>query len=83
MSRKQKPIPVTDHAVLRWLERFGYVDVERVRKQIHCETKEALNSGATKLRINGVEYRMGNGVVTTLISHRKPLPPLKWNKRHD
>lgn len=80
MSRTPKNT-VTDHAVLRWLERFGYVDVEKVRKQIHSETKEALNSGATKLKINGIEYRMRDGKVVTLIAHRKPLAPLKWNKR--
>lgn len=77
MKRLRK-IPVTDHAVLRWIERLGHVDVEEIRKQIYSETFEALKSGATRLEINGTQYRMKNGVVVTLISKRKPCRPLRW-----
>ncbi|MGR3760911.1 hypothetical protein ACUXV3_12390 [Roseobacteraceae bacterium NS-SX3] len=76
----KQPFPVTDHAVLRWLERFGFVDVEAVREQIYAETREALNSGATRLTINGTEYRMDKGVVVTLVDQRRPCRPLKWGR---
>ena len=73
--------PVTDHAVLRWLERFAHVDVEAIRRRIYEETREAAHSGATRLTINGTEYRMENGVVVTLIDVRRSCGPLDWGKR--
>lgn len=73
--------PVTDHAVLRWLERFAHVDVEAIRRRIHEETREAAHSGATRLTINGTEYRMENGVVVTLIDVRRHCGRLEWGKR--
>lgn len=63
--------PVTDHAVLRWLERFAHVDVEAIRRRIHEETREAALSGASRLTINGTEYRLEDGVVVTLIDVRQ------------
>lgn len=82
MSQKRfRNLPVSDHAVLRWLERFGHVDVEAVREQIFVETREALASGASKISINGTEYRMNDGVVVTLIDRRRACRPLKWPRR--
>lgn len=72
--------PVTDHAVLRWLERFAHVDVEAIRRRIHQEVRPALNKGATSLTINGTDYRMKNGVVVTLIDKRRSCKPLKFPK---
>lgn len=76
--KRPRNLPVTDHAVLRWLERHGFVDVEGVREQIFRETHEALKSGASKITINGTEYRISNGVVVTLIAKRRSCGQLKW-----
>ncbi|MGH1577724.1 hypothetical protein [Planktotalea sp.] len=80
-KRRPGNLPVTDHAVLRWIERFGFVDVEAVRAQIFRETHEALKSGASKLKVNGTEYRIKDGVVVTLIDKRETCRPLKWSRR--
>lgn len=80
-TKRLRNLPVTDHAVLRWLERHSFVDVEAVREQIFKETHEALKSGATKLSVNGTEYRMKDGVVVTLIDKRQTCRPLKWPRR--
>ncbi|WP_170431913.1 hypothetical protein [Ruegeria arenilitoris] len=74
----KRNLPVTDHAVLRWLERVAMVDIEAVRRQIHAETREALNSGAKRAVVNGTDYRMRDGVVTTVISGRRAMRPLSW-----
>ncbi len=74
----KRQIPVTDHAVLRWVERHGFVDVEAIRLQIFHETREALRSGASRVTLNGTEYRIENGVVVTLIDKRKACGTLKW-----
>jgi len=71
-------LPVSDHAVLRWLERVAMVDIEAVRRQIHSETREALNNGAQRAVVNGTDYRMRGGVVTTVISGRRAMRPLNW-----
>ena len=74
-------LPVSDHAVLRWIERHGFVDVEAIRRRIYAETREALQSGATRLTLNGTEYRMVKGVVVTLVDVRKSCGKLDWPKR--
>lgn len=76
-----KKLPVTDHAVLRWLERHGFVDVEAIRAQIYAETREALKSGASRLTINGTEYRIDRGVVVTLIDRRAACGRMKFRGR--
>ena len=87
MSPKRLPrtrLPVTDRAVLRWLELHGFVDVEAVREQIWRETREALNSGASKVTVNGTQYRMKGGRVVTLVDRRKAGAPVVrrdlWHK---
>jgi len=57
------------------------VDIEAVRRQIHSETREALNSGAKRAVINGTDYRMQGGVVTTVISGRRNMRPLSWPEK--
>lgn len=81
MTKRPRNLPVTDHAILRWLERHSFVDVEAIREQIFKETHEALKSGASKVAINGTEYRIKDGVVVTLIDRRKTCGPLKWTRR--
>ena len=80
-AKRPRNLPVTDHAVLRWLERHSFVDIEAVREQIFRETREALKSGASKLSVNGTEYRMKDGVVVPLIDKRQACRPLKWTRR--
>lgn len=85
MTRNPQPFPVTDHAVLRWLERFAFVDVEEIRRKIHAETREALASGASRVTINGTEYRLDpeRRVVVTLLDARKSCRPLDWPQGRD
>lgn len=75
-----KRLPVTDHAVLRWIERYGFVDIEAIRAQIYAETREAISAGATRLTIDGMEYRIRDSHVVTLVSKRRPGKKLRWPK---
>ena len=52
------PIIVTDHAVLRWLERVHGVDVDRLRGRIASLTREAIDLGATSIQIDGFLYTL-------------------------
>ena len=61
---------VTDHAVLRMLERNYGFDTKAIVEQILCpEVKTAIKSGATKLTKDGMEYLFKNGLVVTVINH--------------
>lgn len=62
-------IDVSDHAVLRWLERVEGVDVSGIRRRIANATRSASERGASGVRVEGVtftiDYRAGHPVVVT------------------
>jgi len=58
---------VTDHAVLRFIERRCNIDVEAVRKKIDDLVAPAIKAGARTVKADGVQFIIHNGhVVTTL-----------------
>ena len=65
MTRGADELPVSDHAVLRYLQRVLGVDVDAVRRKIHADTRTASSKNATGLRVNGIVYRLKSGYVTT------------------
>ncbi|MBY0306404.1 MAG: hypothetical protein K2W86_14795 [Sphingomonas sp.] len=70
---QQSPIRVTDHALLRWLERAGLVDVEALRAQIEAQLerghKAAAALGAEQYTIvaHGLVYTVNHNHVTTVL----------------
>lgn len=68
MTRGADRLPVSDHAVLRYLERILGVDVDTVRRTIHDETRLAIHEGARGVVANGVVYRLQRGYVTTCLA---------------
>lgn len=63
-------IHVTDHALVRYLERVHGVDVSGLRKRIGRIVHKAVLHGAAGVRINGVSYRLdGNHVITIRPKH--------------
>ena len=77
MSR-QRPHPVTNHALLRYLERVCGIDVEAIRGRIHAECSEALRHGARRITRHGVRYCIRNGRIVTVI-YDPPRPrKLRW-----
>lgn len=58
--------PVSDHAVLRYLERACGVDVAAVRRTIYQATAPAIECEAAGVTIDGINYRIRHGWVTTL-----------------
>lgn len=68
---KKSRIPVSDHAVLRYLERVQGVDVERIRREIGARVDQAVDLGACGIIIEGYSYKIEDGVVTTVLpAHR-------------
>lgn len=62
-----KLVPVTDHAVLRYMERVHGFDIDAVRRHIWkiCEASALI--GATCLRSEGVKFEFTNGKVVTVV----------------
>tara|TARA_R100000365_G_C2716638_1_gene50363 strand:+ start:207 stop:461 length:255 start_codon:yes stop_codon:yes gene_type:complete len=59
---------VTDHAVLRYLERVYGVDVRGLRLRIERVTAEARIQGANAVISDGVKYRFSrSGRVVTIV----------------
>lgn len=59
-------VPVTDHAVLRYLERVAGVDVQALRATIadHC----ARHQGAPCVKAGGARFLLRDGVVVTCLA---------------
>lgn len=59
---------VTDHAVLRYLERVYGVDIRSLRLRIERVTAEARGQGANAVISDGVKYRFSrSGRVVTIV----------------
>lgn len=59
---------LTDHALVRYLERSGVIDVDTIKKNLMNDTLAAgLISGANKVMIGGFEFVVKNGKVVTSI----------------
>lgn len=73
MSRPPYP-NVTDHAVLREIERVHGIDVEKIRKHIAKRVAGAVAQGACGVLSDGVRYIIRGGSVVTVLpgdrSHR-------------
>jgi len=66
--KKPAPLPrVSDHAVLRWLERHYGFDIEAERKRIDAIAGPAIQVGATRIKLEGVHFVIVNGRVVTTI----------------
>ncbi|MEL7098269.1 MAG: hypothetical protein AAGM84_05505 [Pseudomonadota bacterium] len=83
---KPPPPIVTDHAVLRYLERAMGVDIEGLRKRIERTTAEAREHGASAACVQGVKYQIGRSgrVVTVTGTHSvKSKRAQRLRRRHD
>lgn len=57
---------VSDHAVLRYMERAKGIDIESVRTHIALLCRSAVNAGAASLKTEGVEFQFKNRTVITV-----------------
>lgn len=58
---------VTDHALLRYLERARGIDVELIREHVALLCAPSANAGAKSYRVEGVTYVFKKGHVVTVI----------------
>lgn len=72
---KKSIATVTDHAVLRYLERVAGLDVERVRREIGRRVDRGAELGASGVVVDGIRYVLSpmGSVITVMIASREEL----------
>lgn len=80
---KQDRDIVTDHAVVRYLERVYGVDIKAIRRRIERATVEGRKAGADCQISDGVKYRIAAGRVITIHGLMQPLSnrAKRWLRR--
>lgn len=72
---------VTDHAVLRYLERARGIDIELIREHIALICAPAAAVGAANLKRDGVKYVFENGSVITVVPDEGTGPSKTHRRR--
>lgn len=72
------PSAITDHAVVRYLERVCGVDIRAVRVEIAAIVATGLSDGACGVIVDGMDYRIEDGHVVTV--RRAALPNKRTGK---
>lgn len=71
-----KSVAVSDHAIVRWLERKYGIDVGEIRREIAGIVGHAARAGATSYSASGLTFAMSHNpdaiVVTTIIAADSP-----------
>lgn len=77
-------LTITDHAVLRYLERVGGFDIARLRASMAAKITTAHVPGAAYVNIDGVSFAVrdndGQSVVTTALTGTKARKPRRKRK---
>ena len=70
---KRPPVHVTNHAVLRYLEREKGMDIEAIRTEIARKVDVARDhEGASGVIVGGLVFKLQGLTVTTVIPHSEP-----------
>jgi hypothetical protein len=73
------PVHVSDHAILRYLERAHGLDVDAVRRHIAGRCTTGAELGALTVIVEGVKFVLvaaaADTVVTTVVKPRWPIAP--------
>lgn len=69
---KHSPYTVTDHAVVRFLERVKGMDIDAVRAEIAEKASTALELGASGAVVDGFSYKIAGGRVATVMEANRP-----------
>ena len=76
-SRPAEDIRITDHALLRYVERVFGIDVDAVRREILTDgVARCIELGASTITVKGIQFRVRDRSIVTVIgsdqkTHRK------------
>lgn len=66
---RPRPIRISDHALIRYLERVAGISLETVRAEVSDLVRDAMDAGATRVTIAGCIYELdprARAVITVL-----------------
>ena len=70
----RRKVRVTDHALIRFLERAGGFEIEKLRREIAKKVYKSAPEGATGIKVDGIQFVIvGDGeerVVTTVLDQQ-------------
>lgn len=75
-------IPVSDHAVIRYLERVKGMDIEAVRDEISGLCQRGYERGASGVIIHSLEFVLKEGSVVAVLPVHAPRPGASRPPRH-
>ena len=76
-SRPAEDVHITDHALLRYVERVFGIDVDAVRREILTDgVAKCIELGASTITVKGIQFRVKDRSIVTVIAsdqktHRK------------
>jgi hypothetical protein len=76
-SRPADDVRITDHALLRYVERVFGIDIDAVRREILTDgVAKGIELGASTITVNGIQFRVKDRSIVTVIgadqkTHRK------------
>lgn len=72
LLRDVRILPITDHAIIRWLERIDGVDIRALEERILTEDRRALlefcHEGKIIVPSEGAELLIRDGTVITVVA---------------
>lgn len=74
---------VTDHAVIRWMERKMGLDIESIRDEIESHAMPAIKAGALSVVVGKVRLIFEDGHVLSVIDSRLPNGKIRERKAND
>lgn len=69
---KKSAIHISDHALLRYLERGLGIDIEWYRRHLGRQVDQVMVDGATGIRIDGLLFRIQGATVVTIVKANRP-----------
>ena len=72
---KRPAVTVTDHALIRYLERVAEFDLDAVRSLIAQRVKPAIAAGASGITIDGATYVLDGAIVVSIVPGRRAVKP--------
>lgn len=75
---------ITDHAVIRYLERVKGIDIEATRREIAAIVRQGVGLGAQSVILGGMRYRLEGPHVVTVVKKREgsALPRMRPEEDH-
>lgn len=79
---KHRPLRISDHALIRYLERVKGVDVDALRAEMNDVLRPALDHPTARgIIIGSYCYKIENNTVLTVIRKNSPNPRTKRGRK--